>query len=84
MPYRPSAGIQTNLRRSQLVFAKSSSAKTPTVKELREQAKAKGIKVTDVTLTVLDSADESASEVWEAALERARVELEQALRDHIR
>ena len=41
-----------------------------------------------VPLTLLkqvsDSADESASEVWEAALERARVELEQALRDHLR
>ena len=33
---------------------------------------------------VSDSADESASEVWEAALERARVELEQALREHLR
>ena len=41
-----------------------------------------------VPLTLLkqvsDSADESASEVWEAALERARVELEQALREHLR
>ena len=41
-----------------------------------------------VPLTLLkqvsDSADESASEVWEAALERARVELEEALRAHLR
>ncbi len=41
-----------------------------------------------VPLTLLkqvsDSADESASEVWEAALDRARVELEEALRANIR
>lgn len=42
----------------------------------------------NVPLTLLkqvsDSADEGASAIWEAALERARVELEQALREHLR
>ena len=41
-----------------------------------------------VPLTLLkqvsDSADEGASAIWEAALERARVELEEALREHVK